>query len=116
MCIRDSPGITVDTHLGRLARRWKLTEHEDPVQVERDLMELIERKEWTLFSHRAIFHGRRICHSRRAACGACFLAHQCPSFGLAGPADPEVASTMIKSDDRDHLLDMAGFGAGGQVD
>lgn len=112
----DTPGITVDTHLGRLARRWKLTEHEDPVQVERDLMELIERKEWTLFSHRAIFHGRRICHSRRAACGACFLAHQCPSFGVAGPADPEVASTMIKSDDREHLLDMAGFGPSGQVD
>ncbi|MGV0384061.1 endonuclease III [Corynebacterium sp. 22_2729] len=103
------PGITVDTHLGRLARRWKLTEHEDPVQVERDLMELIERKEWTLFSHRAIFHGRRICHSRRAACGACFLARQCPSFGVAGPADPEVASKMIKSDDRDHLLGIAGF-------
>ena len=104
------PGITVDTHLGRLARRWGLTEHEDAVKVERDLMELIEQREWTMFSHRAIFHGRRICHSRRAACGTCFLARECPSFGLAGPADPEQAEKLMKSTDRDHLLSVAGFG------
>lgn len=103
------PGITVDTHLGRLARRWKLTEHEDPVQVERDLMNLIERKEWTEFSHRAIFHGRRVCHSRRPACGACLLARQCPSFGQSGPMDPEEAAKLIKSEDRDRLLKLAGF-------
>nr|WP_273351455.1 endonuclease III [Corynebacterium resistens] len=103
------PGITVDTHLGRLARRWKLTEHEDPVHVERDLMDLIERKEWTQFSHRTIFHGRRVCHSRRAACGACLLAKQCPSFGQVGPIDPEEAAGLIKSDDRERLLKLAGF-------
>ena len=104
------PGITVDTHLGRLVRRWKLTEQEDPVKVERELMELIEPKEWTMFSHRVIFHGRRVCHSRKPACGACFLAWQCPSFGLAGPPDPEEAMTRITSPDREHLLALAGFG------
>lgn len=103
------PGITVDTHLGRMARRWKLTQEEDPVKVEAALMELIPRKEWTMFSHRAIFHGRRVCHSRKAACGACLLAKQCPSFGLAGPADPVAAMKLIKSSDREHLLALAGF-------
>lgn len=105
----DIPGITVDTHLGRLARRWRLTDSEDPVQVERDLMDLIERKEWTEFSHRAIFHGRRVCHSRKPACGACLLARQCPSFGQAGPINPEEAAQLIKSNDRERLLKLAGF-------
>ncbi|HIW95938.1 MAG TPA: endonuclease III [Candidatus Corynebacterium gallistercoris] len=104
----DTPGITVDTHLGRLARRWMLTDQEDPVKTEQDLNELIERKEWTNFSHRAIFHGRRVCHSRRPACGACFLARQCPSFG-AGPVDPQAAAELIRSDDREHLLSLAGL-------
>ncbi len=104
------PGITVDTHLGRLVRRWKLTDQEDPVKAERELMELIEPKEWTMFSHRVIFHGRRVCHSRKPACGACFLAWQCPSFGLAGTPDPEEAMTRITSPDREHLLALAGFG------
>ncbi|RAV31537.1 endonuclease III [Corynebacterium heidelbergense] len=105
----DTPGLTVDTHLGRLSRRWMLTRQEDPVKVEQDLAELIERRDWTVFSHRAIFHGRRVCHSRRAACGACFLARQCPSFGVAGPADPEAAMRLITSADREHLLSLAGF-------
>ena len=104
------PGITVDTHFGRLVRRLKLTEEEeDPVKVEKVMNELIERPEWTMFSHRLIFHGRRICHSRRAACGACMLAADCPSFGLEGPADPFEAQKLIKSDDREHLLKMAGM-------
>ncbi|MBD8030952.1 endonuclease III [Corynebacterium gallinarum] len=103
------PGITVDTHFGRLARRLKLTEETDPVRVEHEIGALIEKKEWTLFSHRLIFHGRRICHSRRAACGACMLAADCPSFGLEGPADPMEAQKLIKSDDREHLLKMAGM-------
>ena len=103
------PGITVDTHLGRLARRWMLTEQQDPVKVERDLMDLIEPAEWTMFSHRAIFHGRRVCHSRRPACGACLLAKQCPSFGVDGPADPLAAMELIRSEDRDHLLSLAGL-------
>ena len=104
----DVPGITVDTHLGRMARRWKITEHEDAVKVEKDLMELIEPKEWTMFSHRAIFHGRRVCHSRKAACGACLLSAHCPSYGIAGPKEPEEAAALIKSADKEHLLELAG--------
>ena len=104
------PGLTVDTHFGRLVRRLGFTELEDPVRVEREMMEIIERPEWTWFSHRIIFHGRRVCHSRRAACGACFLAADCPSYGLAGPAEPETAEKLVKSPDRGHLLAMAGLG------
>lgn len=107
------PGLTVDTHFGRLVRRLGFTDAEDPVRVEREMMEVIQRPEWTWFSHRIIFHGRRVCHSRRAACGACFLAHDCPSYGVAGPAEPDEAAALIASDDRDHLLAMAGLGAGG---
>ena len=103
------PGITVDTHFGRLVRRLKLTDEGDPVKVEKVMNELIEKPEWTMFSHRLIFHGRRICHSRRAACGACMLAADCPSFGLEGPSDPFEAQKLIKSDDREHLLKMAGM-------
>ena len=77
------PGITVDTHLAGSPAGGS-SPSKRIRYVERDLMELIERKEWTQFSHRAIFHGRRVCHSRRAACGACLLAKQCPSFGQVG--------------------------------
>ena len=87
----------------------ELTDEEDPVKVEKVMNELIEKPEWTMFSHRLIFHGRRICHSRRAACGACMLAADCPSFGLEGPSDPFEAQKLIKSDDREHLLKMAGM-------
>ncbi|MFV0633915.1 endonuclease III [Demequina sp.] len=73
------PGITVDTHMGRLARRLGLTVEEDPVVVERELMALIERPEWTLWSHRVIFHGRRRCMARKPECGACEIAALCPS-------------------------------------
>lgn len=73
------PGITVDTHMGRLARRLGLTVNEDPVVVERDLMALIERREWTLWSHRVIFHGRRRCTARSPQCGSCEIAALCPS-------------------------------------
>jgi len=75
------PGITVDTHMGRLARRLGLTVNDDPVVVERDLMALIERPEWTLWSHRIIFHGRRRCTARRPDCGGCEIAPLCPSAG-----------------------------------
>ena len=83
----DIPGITVDTHFGRLVRRWRWTELEDPVKVEFAIGELIPRKEWTLLSHRVIFHGRRVCHAKKPACGVCVLAKDCPSFGL-GPDRP----------------------------
>ena len=75
------PGITVDTHMGRLARRLGLTVNEDPVAVERDLNALIERKEWPLWSHRVIFHGRRRCTARRPDCSGCEIAALCPSAG-----------------------------------
>ncbi len=90
------PGITVDTHLGRMARRWGWTEQEDPVKVEADIAALIPKKEWTMLSHRAIWHGRRVCHARKPACGACPIAALCPSFGL-GPTDPELAAKLVKT-------------------
>ena len=71
----------------RLVRRWQWTEEEDPVKVEKAVGELIERKEWTLLSHRVIFHGRRVCHARKPACWVCVLARYCPSYGI-GPTDP----------------------------
>lgn len=89
------PGITVDTHVGRIARRLGWTKNEDPVKVEFDLMKLIEKKDWTMMNHRLIFFGRRICHSRRPACGACPLAKMCPSFG-EGPTDLATATSLLK--------------------
>lgn len=90
------PGITVDTHVGRLARRFGWTDEDDPVKVEHAVGALVPRKEWTLLSHRVIFHGRRVCHARKPACGACGLARWCPSYGL-GPVDPEVARALVKT-------------------
>ena len=89
------PGIPVDTHVGRLARRFGWTDNEDPVKVEFDLMELFPKSEWTMLSHRVIFHGRRICFARKPACGACPIANLCPSYG-EGPTDPQVAATLVK--------------------
>jgi len=91
----DVPGITVDTHFGRLARRFGWTEQTDPDKVEAEVGALIPRKEWTLFSHRMIFHGRRCCFARRPACGACPVARWCPSFG-EGETDPVKAGRMLK--------------------
>jgi endonuclease-3 len=104
----DIPGITVDTHFGRLVRRWGWTDETDPVKVEKIVGELIERSEWTLLSHRVIFHGRRVCHARRPACGVCVLAKDCPSFGL-GPTEPEVAAALVKGPETEHLLALAGL-------
>ena len=91
----DVPGITVDTHFGRLARRFGWTAEDDPVKVEQEIGELIPRKDWTMLSHRLIWHGRRICHARRPACGACPLTRLCPSFG-EGPTDEETARKLVK--------------------
>ncbi|MGV0851296.1 endonuclease III [Mycolicibacterium phlei] len=102
------PGITVDTHFGRLVRRWRWTDLEDPVKVEFAVAELIERKEWTDLSHRVIFHGRRVCHARKPACGVCVLADDCPSYGI-GPTDPMQAAPLVKGPERDHLLALAGL-------
>jgi len=89
------PGLTVDTHVGRLSRRLGFTTHEDPVKVEGDLAELIQRRDWTMFNHRMIFHGRRTCHSRRPACGACPVRRLCPSAGI-GETDPVLAAKLVK--------------------
>ncbi|MEU6124226.1 endonuclease III [Streptomyces sp. NPDC047123] len=89
------PGITVDTHFGRLVRRWKWTEETDPVKVEAAVADLFPKSEWTMLSHRVIFHGRRICHSRKPACGACPIAPLCPSYG-EGETDPEKAKKLLK--------------------
>ena len=102
----DVPGITVDTHFGRLVRRWGWTEETDPVKVEHAIGELVPRKDWTMLSHWTIFHGRRVCHARKPACGACFLATDCPSYG-DGPTDPAVAEKLVKGDEAPHLLALA---------
>jgi endonuclease III len=89
------PGISVDTHFGRLVRRWKLTAQQDPEKVEAEICTLFPKSEWTAFSHRVIFHGRRICHARRPACGACPIASLCPAYG-EGETDPEKARKLLK--------------------
>jgi endonuclease III len=89
------PGITVDTHMLRLSRRFGWTSSNDPVEVERDLCALFPRSEWTMLSHRVIFHGRRRCHARKPACGACPVAQWCPAYG-EGPTDPVVAAALVK--------------------
>ena len=93
----DIPGITVDTHFGRLSRRFHWTTSMDPVKVEHQVGELIPQKEWTNLSQRMIWHGRRICHSRKPACGACPLAKLCPSVGI-GEMDPVKAKLLVKTD------------------
>ena len=89
------PGITVDTHFARLSRRFGWTTEDDPVKIEFEVGSLFPRSEWTMLSHRLIWHGRRVCHARRPACGACEVAHWCPSYG-EGPTDPEVARALVK--------------------
>jgi endonuclease-3 len=89
------PGITVDTHFGRLSRRFGWSKSQDPVKVEFEVGDLIPKKEWTNLSQRLIWHGRRVCHSRKPACGACSLAKYCPSFGV-GEMDPIKAARMVK--------------------
>ncbi|GGV03813.1 endonuclease III [Kitasatospora herbaricolor] len=89
------PGITVDTHFGRLARRFGWTAEEDPEKVEAAVAEIFPKSEWTMLSHRVVFHGRRVCHSRKPACGACPIAPLCPSYG-EGETDPEKARKLLK--------------------
>jgi endonuclease-3 len=89
------PGLTVDTHFQRLVRRFAWTEETDPVKIEHVVAELLPRREWTIFSHRVIWHGRRICHARRPACGVCPLATLCPSFGT-GPTGAAEAGKLVR--------------------
>jgi endonuclease III len=89
------PGITVDTHFGRLARRFGWTLEQDPVKVEHAVGALIPKRDWTMLSHVLIFHGRRTCHARRPACGACPVASWCPSYG-DGETDPVKAAQLLR--------------------
>jgi len=90
------PGITIDTHFGRLARRFGWTAQTDPVKVEHAVGALFPKRDWTMLSHHLIFHGRRVCHARRPACGACPVARLCPSYG-EGEIDPVKAARLVKS-------------------
>ena len=90
------PGITVDTHFARLSGRFGWTQQSDPVKIEQEVGGLVPKSEWTMLSHRLIWHGRRVCHARKPACGACGVAALCPSFGL-GPTDPDAARKLVKS-------------------
>ena len=93
----DVPGLTVDTHFARLVRRFEWVPEDiarDPVKTEHAVGALFPRKDWTMLSHRLIWHGRRRCHARKPACGACPVAHWCPSFGL-GPTDPDEAAKLV---------------------
>jgi endonuclease-3 len=89
------PGITVDTHFARLSRRFGWTTQDDAVKIEHEVGALFPPSEWTMLSHRLIFHGRRICHARRPACGACPVATLCPSYG-EGEIDPQKARKLLK--------------------
>jgi endonuclease-3 len=92
----DIPGITVDTHFGRLIRRLGWTEETDPVKAEFAIAALFPPKDWTMLSHHLIWHGRRVCHAKKPACGACTVARWCPSYG-AGPTDPDEAAKLVRT-------------------
>ncbi|WP_106396915.1 endonuclease III [Actinocorallia populi] len=89
------PGLTVDTHFGRVVRRFGWTAEEDPEKVEQEIAKLFEKRDWTMLSHRLIWHGRRRCHARRPACGVCPVAPDCPAYG-EGPTDPKVAAKLLR--------------------
>lgn len=91
------PGITVDTHFGRLVRRFGWTTETDPVKVEHAIGALFPPRDWTMLSHHLIWHGRRICHAKKPACGACPVARWCPSYG-AGPTDPTEAAKLVRTE------------------
>jgi endonuclease-3 len=93
------PGITVDTHVGRLARRFGWTDEGDPVKVERDVGALFPKRDWTMLSHHLIWHGRRMCHARNPACGVCPVARWCPAYG-EGPTDPAKAQKLVRTEGR----------------
>jgi len=90
------PGITVDTHFARLARRFGWTSQTDPDKIEQEVGSLFPPRDWTFLSHLLIWHGRRVCHARTPACGACGLAGLCPSYGL-GPTDPVIARKLVRA-------------------
>lgn len=89
------PALTTDTHFIRLSHRFGWTKATDPVKIESEVAQLFERPDWNQLNHRLIWHGRRRCHARRPACGACPVAQWCPSFG-EGPVDEKVAAKLIR--------------------
>lgn len=89
------PAITTDTHFIRLSRRFGWTQATDPVKIEAEVGQLFERRDWNQLNHRLIWHGRRRCHARRPACGACPVARWCPSFG-EGPVEEKVAAGLVR--------------------
>lgn len=91
------PGITVDTHFGRLVRRFGWTEETDPVKAEHAIGALFPKRDWTMLSHHVIWHGRRVCHAKKPACGACPVARWCPSYGT-GPTDPAEAEKLVRTE------------------
>lgn len=93
----DLPGITVDTHFGRLARRLGWTTETDPVKVEHAVGALFPKRDWTMLSHHLIWHGRRVCHAKKPACGACPVARWCPSYGT-GPTDRAEAEKLVRTE------------------
>jgi endonuclease III len=93
------PGITVDTHVGRLSRRFGWTSETDPVKAEAEIGSLFPKRDWVLLNHRLIWHGRRRCHARKPACGVCPVAALCPSFG-EGPTDPAEAAKLVRTEGR----------------
>lgn len=101
----DVPGITVDTHFQRLVGRWRWTAEHDPVKIEHAIGALFPKKDWVMLSHRVIFHGRRVCHAKKPACGACPLAAQCPSYG-AGPTDRAAAVKLLKGPRVEEIAEM----------
>jgi len=103
----DVPGITVDMHFQRLVGRWQWTDETDPVKIEHAVGALVEKRDWTMLSHRVIFHGRRVCHARKPACGACTIAPMCPSYGI-GPTEPAAAAKLLKGPRAAALAEQAG--------
>jgi endonuclease-3 len=89
------PGFAVDTHVVRLSARFGWTKATDPVKIEAEVTKLVARRDWTLLSQRMTWHGRRVCHARRPACGACAIARLCPSAGI-GETDPVLAAKLVK--------------------
>ncbi|GGV06206.1 hypothetical protein GCM10010260_49650 [Streptomyces filipinensis] len=89
------PGITVDTHFQRLVQRWQWTEETDPDKIEAAIGALFPKSDWTDLSHHVVWHGRRICHARKPACGACPIAPLCPAYG-EGETDPDKAKKLLK--------------------
>lgn len=95
----DLPGLPVDTHVIRLAGRLGWTTETDPVKIERELCAVFKPQDWCMLSHVLIWHGRRICHARKPACGACPIAKRCPAFGI-GPTDPVEAAALVRTEGR----------------